>query len=453
MKTVIRNARIVNEGQIREGDLLIQDGRIGRIGSQINAPGATEIDAGGLYLMPGIIDDQVHFREPGLTHKACIATESAAAAAGGVTSFMDMPNVKPPSLTQELLEARYQIAATDAWVNYSFYMGVSNDNLEEVLKTDREKVCGLKIFMGSSTGNMLVDNDAALDAVFSATPLLIAVHCEDEQRIRERTAQYIERYGEDIPMRCHPEIRDAQACLLSSSKAVSLARRYGTRLHILHLTTATELDLFPPGPVASKQITSEVCVHHLFFDDSRYDTLGSQIKCNPAIKSAADRDALKKALVEGRLDVVATDHAPHTLEEKAGRYLQAPSGLPLIQHSLNLLLEVMARPNASALQTLSVDPAQYLSFAAEKMSHAVADCFRIRDRGYLREGYFADFFLFDPSLSWQVNREDLLYRCGWSPLEGQTFSGRITSTWVNGKPVWDLSKGLIQKGGKRLLFA
>lgn len=440
MRTVIRNARIVNEGRITEGDILINDDRIDQIGAQLSAPEAREIDASGCFLMPGIIDDQVHFREPGLTHKACIATESAAAAAGGVTSFMDMPNVKPPSLTQALLEERYALAARYAAVNYSFYMGVSNDNGEEVLRTDPKTVCGTKIFMGSSTGSMLVDNEQTLERIFAGSATLIALHCEDEKRIRERSEHFRQRYGEEVPFAEHPNIRDEMACLLSSQYAVNLARKHNTRLHVLHISTAEELALFEPGPLAGKRITAEACVHHLFFDASDYAALGSKIKCNPAIKDARHKPLLRAALVEGRLDVIATDHAPHTLEEKAGTYFNAPAGLPLVQHSLNIMLAIAEQEGWD------------LPFLAHKMSHAVADCFHIRERGYLREGYFADFFLLDPDVEWTVNKEQLLYRCGWSPLEGRQFRGQVRQTWVNGTQVWDSSAGLLHRVGKRLLF-
>jgi dihydroorotase len=440
MHTVIRNARIVNEGRIAEGDMLIKGDRIERIGGTIEARGAREFDARGRFLMPGIIDDQVHFREPGLTHKACIATESRAAVAGGTTSFMDMPNVKPASLTQELLEARYAIAAADSPANYSFYMGASNDNLEEVLKTDPNRICGIKIFMGSSTGNMLVDKEATLASIFAESPCLIAVHCEDEDRIRERSAAYRERYGEEVPFRCHPEIRDEEACYLSSSKAARLAKEKGTRLHILHLTTAEELELFDPGPVTGKRITSEACVHHLYFDASQYDTLGSKLKCNPAVKEGRHKAAIRKALLEGRIDVMATDHAPHTLEEKAGTYFNAPAGLPLVQHSFHIAVAVAMEEGMKAdglnAQANANGPTWSLPFLADKMSHAVADCFQIAERGYLREGYFADFFLYEPDAPWTLEREGIMHRCGWSAFEGQRFPGRVTDTWVNGTQVW-----------------
>ncbi len=440
MKTVFHNARIVNEGKILEGDLLVSGDRIERIGPSLNAPGAREVDVRGRYLMPGIIDDQVHFREPGLTHKACIATESAAAAAGGTTSFMDMPNVKPPSLTQELLAGRYAIAAKDSVVNYSFYMGVSNENLEGVLRTNPSDVCGVKIFMGSSTGNMLVDDEQVLRGVFSQSPMLIALHCEDEQRIRVRSALYREQYGEAVPMKFHPIIRDELACWLSSHKAVGLAKEYGTRLHVLHISTEEELALFEPGPIAGKKITAEACVHHLYFDAGSYEELGSKIKCNPAIKDAHHRAALWQGLLDDRLDVIATDHAPHTMEEKAGTYFNAPAGLPLVQHSANIMLELR--------QTAGWD----LPFMARKMSHAVADCFRIRERGYLREGYYADFYLLDEDAEWTVSKENILFRCGWSPLENHRFKGQVQQTWVNGQQVWDSEKGILSSAGKRLLF-
>ena len=431
MKQVIRNARIVNEGQIQEGDVLLNGDRIERIGAQIEAPEATEIDAQGQYLMPGIIDDQVHFRQPGLTHKADIRSESRAAAAGGVTSFMDMPNVKPASLTVDLLEERYAIASKDAAVNYSFYMGASNDNLEHVVQADPKNVCGIKIFMGSSTGNMLVDEEAVLDGLFARAQMIIATHCEDEARVRERSEMYRQKYGEEVPMSCHPEIRDELACLLSSQKAIALANKHNARLHILHISTSDELPLFEAGPLQNKSITSEACVHHLWFDASGYETHGSGIKCNPAIKDARHKPLIRQALLDDRIDVIATDHAPHTLEEKSGTYFKAPSGLPLVQHSLQVMLGIRAE-----------DPRFDMPFIARKMSHAVADLFDIKERGYIREGYYADLILVDEKPR-TIERKDVLYKCGWSPLEGSTFPGGVTRTFVNGQTVFTESDGVL----------
>lgn len=440
-KTLLKNALIINEGRRFESDVLIANGRIEKIAVGIVAPDAQISDVSGLWLLPGVIDDQVHFREPGLTHKADIGSESRAAVAGGVTSFMEMPNTNPPALTQELLEDKYQIAARTSPANYSFYMGCSNNNLEEVLKTDPRWVCGVKIFMGSSTGNMLVDNQHTLEEVFSRCPMLIALHCEDEETIKRNTALAIEKYGDDIPMELHPEIRSREACYLSSSKAVELATKFGTRIHVLHLTTAGELDLFRNDiPLREKKITAEVCVHHLSFTSEDYATQGSLIKCNPAIKLPSDQEALWKALADNRLDVVATDHAPHTKEEKSNTYLKAPSGLPLIQHTLQLMLEHAANGRISVERVV------------EKMSHAPAELFRIKERGYIREGYWADMVLVDPKSAYTVSPENILYKCGWSPMEGTTFRHRIHQTWVSGQCVY--KDGLVQDGahGMRLEF-
>ena len=418
---IIKNAQIINEGVIFNSDILIKNGRIKRIDNQIDTHADVVLDGKGKYLIPGIIDDQVHFREPGLTHKSDLYTEPRAAVAGGVTSFMEMPNTKPPALTQELLQNKYDIAARKSLANYSFFMGASNDNLDEVLKTDPKKVCGIKAFMGSSTGNMLVDNPVTLDKLFSECPMLIATHCEDEQTIRANIATYRERYGEDVPIRCHPEIRSAEGCLKSSSLAVELARKHNTRLHILHISTADELDLFRNDiSLKSKRITSEVCVHHLYFNANQYDELGTKIKCNPAIKSTAHQSALFPALLDNRLDIIATDHAPHTREEKAGTYFNAPSGLPLVQHSLNVMLDFYQQEKIT------------LERIVEKMCHAPADCFRVAERGYIREGYHADLALVDPDYHWTVDPQNIHYKCGWSPLEGKTFAGRVTHTIVSG---------------------
>jgi dihydroorotase len=407
MKNILfKEARLINRGKIFEGDLLVKGHRIERIDSSFQIQGqVTEIPVSGRYLIPGIIDDQVHFREPGLEHKGNIYSESRAAVAGGITSFMEMPNTKPPAVTQELLEAKYQIGSTNAWANYSFFMGATNDNLEEVLKTDPVHVCGVKVFMGSSTGNMLVDNKATLERLFSACQMLIATHCEDEATVRHNMAEAHDRYGKVIPPSAHPWIRSREACLLSSSQAVELAKRHNTRLHILHISTADEVVLFEQGPVGNKRITAEACVHHMYFSDQDYVALGNQIKCNPAIKTPEDRAAILKAVLEDRIDIIATDHAPHTWEEKSQAYELAPSGLPLVQHTLNLMLSHWK------------DGRIKLERIVDKMCHAPADCFRIAERGYLDEGYYADIVLVDVEKETKVTKESLLYKCAWSPLE------------------------------------
>jgi len=445
MKTLIKNARIVNEGRTYNGSVLIDGEMItkvaeGKINAEEIAGHVSVIDAGGKYLLPGAIDDQVHFREPGLTHKGEIATESRAAVAGGVTSFMEMPNTNPQSVTQELLEQKYQRAAEVSVANYSFFMGATNDNLEEVLKTDGSKVCGIKIFMGSSTGNMLVDDEAVLSEIFRNTKLLVATHCEDEPTIIRNTAIYREKYGEFVPLSAHPKIRSAEACFKSSAKAVELATKFGTRLHVLHLSTADEMKLFSPGKPSEKHITAEVCVHHLWFDEHDYMNYGTRIKWNPAIKSAEDKAALWEALRSDRIDVVATDHAPHTLQEKEHSYFKAPSGGPLVQHSLVAMLEMSKKGLISVERVV------------EKMCHAPADLFRIDRRGYIREGYYADLVLVDPMHSWVVSPENILYKCGWSPFEGTTFSHQVTQTFVNGEMVFDNGNVLFGKQGKRLMF-
>lgn len=419
---LIKDVQIVNQGKIIAGDVLIRDGRFEKIGGIIDAPEATLIAGHGKYLLPGVIDDQVHFREPGLTHKAEIATEARAAVAGGVTTFMEMPNTKPPALTQELLEQKYEIAANRSQANYSFFMGVSNDNLDEVLRTDPRKVCGIKIFMGSSTGNMLVDNPGTLEQLFAQAPTLIAVHCEDEATIRNNEAAFMASYGEDVPMHCHPDIRSVKACYLSSSMAIELAKRFNTRLHILHISTADETALFRNDiPLREKRITSEVCVHHLYFNSGDYDRLGALIKCNPAIKEEHHRQALWNALLDDRLDIIATDHAPHTLEEKNRTYFYAPSGLPLVQHPLLMMLDFYHNG------TISLDK------IVEKMSHAPAECFQIKERGFIEPGYWADAVLVDLAHETQVQRDTLYYKCGWSPLEGKTFKSSIEATIVSGR--------------------
>ncbi len=440
---LIKNTSIVNEGKIHSGDVLIEDKKISKISQVIdNTYNAIEINGEGKYLLPGVIDDQVHFREPGLTHKANIHTESIAAVAGGTTSFMEMPNTKPAALTQELLEEKYQIAANSSPANYSFFMGTSNDNTEEILKTNDKKndVCGIKIFMGSSTGNMLVDNHLTLDRVFRESELLIATHCEDERIIKANLASY-EQSGKPILPSDHPIIRNVEACFESSLMAVQLAKRNNTRLHILHISTAKELQLFTNLiPLEEKRITSEVCVHHLHFTADDYALLGNKIKCNPAIKAKENKAALWEALLDDRLDIIATDHAPHTVEEKSGDYLHAHAGLPLVQHSLLLMLHYFKQGNIS------------LEKVVEKMSHAPAKCFQIAERGFIREGYFADLVLVDLNKKNTVTNDNILYKCGWSPLEGFEFPASIEKTFVNGYPVYENGKVDTSYRGMRLKF-
>lgn len=440
--TLITNAKIVNEGKQFEGDVLIKGQYIEKIGSGLSSDGADRvIDAKGKLLLPGVIDDQVHFREPGLTHKANIYTEAKAAVAGGITSFMEMPNTVPNALTQELLEDKYKIAAKDALANYSFFMGASNDNLDEVLKTDPKKVCGVKVFMGSSTGNMLVDNEATLEGIFSKVPMLIATHCEDEETIRKNTAEYKERYGEDVPIRCHPEIRSEEACYKSSSMAVELAKKHDARLHILHISTAKEISLFDNSkPLAEKRITAEACIHHLWFDDSQYDNKGTLIKWNPAVKTAKDRDAIFQAVLDNKIDVIATDHAPHTIEEKKNKYFNAPSGGPLVQHSLVAMMDFVKQGKIT------------IEKVVEKMCHNPAIMFEINKRGYVREGYFADLVLVDPNAAWEVKKDNILAKCGWSPFEGHTFSAAVTHTFVSGHLAYEEGNFDESKKGERLTF-
>ena len=442
MRTLIRNANIVNEDKVFQGDVLIAGEYIEKIGTDLKAEGnTTVIDAAGKHLLPGAIDDQVHFREPGLTHKGTIQTESTAAVAGGVTSFMEMPNTNPPVFTHELLEDKYRIASATSLANYSFFMGASNDNLEEVLRTDLSMVCGLKIFMGSSTGNLLVDKPESLEGFFSKFPGLIATHCEDEATIRANAETYRKKYGDNVPVECHPLIRTAEACFKSSSFAIELARKNGTRLHVLHISTAKETELFSNSiPLEKKLITAEACIHHLWFDDGDYPRLGNLIKWNPAIKTRADRNAVFSALLDDRIDVIATDHAPHTWEEKQNTYFKAPSGGPLVQHSIPAMLELHAQGKIS------------LEKIVRKMSHNPAILFRIIKRGFIREGYFADLALVDTKSSWTVEKDNLLYKCGWSPLEGQEFSSRVVSTWVSGHLAFN--DGLVDSSvkGKRLRF-
>lgn len=442
-KLLIRNARLVNEGRITETDVLIENGFIAQIKPGLSDATVNQvIDAKGQYLLPGVIDDQVHFREPGLTHKATIRSEARAAVAGGVTSFMEMPNTVPNALTQELLANKYDIAGQTSLANYSFFMGASNDNLDEVLRTDPRTVCGIKVFMGSSTGNMLVDNERVLDDLFRESPMLIATHCEDEATVRANTERYKAEYGDNATAELHPLIRNEEACLRSSSMAVGLAKRHTTRLHILHISTADELALFDNAlPLSEKRITAEVCVHHLWFDSDDYARLGNQIKCNPAIKAPHHKAALLAALLDDRLDIIATDHAPHTWDEKQQDYWQAPSGLPLVQHPLLLMLDFVKQGKIS------------LETVVRKMSHAPADCFQIDRRGYIREGYWADLVLLDPNLPTKVTKQNVLYQCGWSPLDGHTFDASITHTIVSGNVIYQNGQFLTDQPGKRLQFA
>lgn len=442
MKILIKNAKIVNENQIIESDLLIENALISRIEKNIFDDNIDNvIDASGKYLLPGIIDDQVHFREPGLTHKGDIESESRAAIAGGVTSFIEQPNTVPNAVTQELLEEKYQIASEKSFANYSFSMGGTNDNLEEVLKTNPKNVAAIKLFLGSSTGNMLVDNPDTLEEIFSKVKMPICVHCEDEATIRKNTEFYKEKYGEDIPMKFHHLIRSEEACYLSSSKAVELAKKTGARLHIYHLSTAVETSLFRNDiPLKEKKITAEVCVHHLTFNDADYETKGTLIKWNPAVKTQNDKDGLWEALLDDRIDVIATDHAPHTWEEKQNVYTKAPSGGPLVQHSLQLMLENFHNGKIS------------LEKLVEKMCHNPAILFQVEKRGFIREGYKADLLLVDLNETYTVAKENLLYKCGWSPLEGTTFHSKITHTFVNGKLAFENGKVAEQKHGERLLF-
>lgn len=437
---LLKNAVIVNEGTRQEGDVYIKNGIIERIGTTVSVEENHEvIDLNGAYLLPGCIDDQVHFREPGLTHKATIASESRAAVAGGITSFMEMPNTVPNALTQELLEEKYLRASQTSIANYSFFMGASNDNIDEVLKTNPEKVCGVKVFMGSSTGNMLVDSEETLTNLFSSVPMLIATHCEDEATIRANAAHYRSIYGEEVPVEMHPLIRSAEACYKSSSLAVELAKKHGARLHILHISTEKELSLFENTlPLEQKKITAEACVHHLWFTSEDYKEKGNFIKWNPAVKQASDREAIWKAVLDNRIDVIATDHAPHTLEEKQQTYFQAPSGGPLVQHALIAMLEKSVQGYIS------------IERIVEKMAHAPAILFRVEKRGFIREGYHADLVVVEKRNT-TVDKSTILYQCGWSPFEGTTFSHAVTKTFVNGSLVWD-NKIVEGTNGSRLEF-
>lgn len=438
---VIKGGQLINEGKIEALDVYVKNGKIEEIAPGITRRADTEINAEGKFVLPGIIDDQVHFREPGLTHKADIYTEAKAAVAGGVTSYMEMPNVKPPTLTQELLEAKYLRGGSKSLANYSFYMGAANDNLEEVLQTNPKTVCGIKAFMGSSTGNMLVDNPVTLEKLFAEAPMLIATHCEDETTVRANMEKARAKYGEEVPMWEHPNIRSVEACYLSSSLAVELAKKHDARLHILHLTTAKEMDLFEAGgDLRTKRITAEACVHHLFFSDADYERYGSRIKCNPAIKTAADREAVFQALLDDKIDVIATDHAPHTWQEKQNTYFQAPSGLPLVQHPLYLMLSFYHDGKIS------------LERIVEKMCHAPAECFQVDKRGYVREGYWADLVVLDPDWEWTVGPDNLHYKCEWSPLEGLDLKGRVESTVVSGHLAWHEGRFNEDQMGRRLVF-
>lgn len=440
---LIKNARLINEGSVEKRDVLVEGDTIKQISERIDniAPNTMIIDAKNRYLMPGVIDDQVHFREPGLTHKADIGSEARAAVAGGITSFIEMPNTVPNATTQELLEDKFKIAQKVSLANFSFMIGGTNDNLEELLKTDGRKVAGIKLFLGSSTGNMLVDDEDILEKIFSSTDLLIALHCEDETTIKNNLDKQKSLYGDDIPMELHPVIRSEEACYLSSSRAVALAKKTGARIHVFHLSTAKETNLFTNKiPLEEKRITSEVCIHHLIFDDRDYEEKGSHIKWNPAVKSQKDKSGLWKALLDDRIDVIATDHAPHTLEEKSRVYTKAPSGGPLVQHALVVMMEAVKEGKIT------------LEKMVQKMCHNPAILFRIEKRGFIREGYFADLVIIDPNVDQTVSSENILYKCGWSPFEGQSFTSSVTHTFVNGNLVY--KEGVFYEGekGRRLLF-
>jgi dihydroorotase len=440
-KHLITNARLVNEDAITEQDLLVEDGRIARIDPEIAADENTRVtDAGGKILMPGLIDDQVHFREPGLTHKGDIASESAAALAGGVTSYMEMPNVSPPTTTRDSLAAKYARGAEVSRANYAYYFGATNDNIDEIQALQPGDACGIKVFMGSSTGNMLVDDPVTLDRIFETAPIQLVTHCEDTPLILEQERIFREKYGEDIPIECHPLIRSVEACYKSSELAVGLARKHDTKLHVLHLSTGRELDLFSAAPTSEKRITVEVCAHHLYFSNEDYADKGTLIKCNPAIKTPTDRAALQQAVIDGRIDVIATDHAPHTLEEKQSKYFDAPSGVPLVQHLLPILMEHYHNDLFS------------LELIVHKACHAPAIVFDVRDRGYLREGYYADLVLVDPDRPCTVSQGNTFYKCDWSAFDGFTFRSTIDTTWINGEVAY--SDGKINQAirGMRLEF-
>ena len=440
-KILISNARLVNEGEIRDADVLIAGERIEKIATGIAAEeGVHVIDAAGSYLIPGMIDDQVHFREPGMASKGDLATESAAAAAGGITSFMDMPNVNPQTTTREVLADKYGLAEGRCTANYAFYLGATNSNVEQIKALQLNEACGIKAFMGASTGDMLVDNPEALERLFEHAPVIVATHCEHSPTIWDNEAKAKAEFGENVPMSEHPKIRSAQACLTSSSLATELARRHDALLHVLHLTTALEMSLFSAAHRSTKRITAEVCVHHLWFDESRYDSLGARIKCNPAIKTAEDRAALRAAVNEGRIDIIATDHAPHLEGEKGRSYFKAPAGLPLVQHAVQVLFDLAADGQIS------------LETVVDRNSHAVADIFGVKERGYIREGYYADLVIVDPDRPYEVTRSGLLAKCHWSPFEGHTFSSTIDTTIVNGEVVYRDGKLTGAIAGKRLEF-
>tara|TARA_B110000459_G_scaffold42022_1_gene45927 strand:+ start:1462 stop:2793 length:1332 start_codon:yes stop_codon:yes gene_type:complete len=441
MTYLLKNGILINEGSKKQEDLLIKDGRIEKIGKTLSDSSAKVIDLNGSFVLPGCIDDQVHFREPGLTHKGTIYTESRAAVAGGITSFMEMPNTFPNATTQKLLQDKYDVANENSLANYSFFMGATNDNLDEVLKTNPNTVCGIKVFMGSSTGNMLVDNAQTLEGLFSTVSMLIATHCEDEATIKKNLQKAIDTYGDAIPAEMHPVIRNEEACYLSSSLAVNLAKKHGARLHVLHISTAKETMLFENNlPLIEKKITAEACVHHLWFSDEDYTKYGTKIKWNPAVKSSQDREGIWKALLDNRIDVVATDHAPHTIEEKSKSYMQAPSGGPLVQHALLSMFEHVKNARISVERVV------------EKMAHNPAVLFRIKDRGFIREGYFADLVVVKPTKSQVVAPDNILYKCGWSPFEGTKFSNTIDRTFVNGRLVYEDNQLIEPGSGKRLEF-
>ena len=442
-KTLIKNARIVNEGSTFNGEILIEGEYIKSIDTKIDVTGERIkiIDANGSYVIPGLIDDQVHFREPGLTHKANIETESKAAVAGGITSFIEMPNTNPQTTTIEKLEEKFKMASNTAYANYSFMFGGTNDNLDEILKLDKNKVAALKLFLGSSTGNMLVDNPVVLERIFSNTDLVIAVHCEDEHTIRKNTEAFKAKYGDDIPIKYHPVIRSEEACYLSSSNAIALAKKTGARLHVFHLSTGKETTLFRNDiPLQEKQITAEVCIHHLWFTDNDYDKKGTHIKWNPAVKTQKDKEQLWEALLDDRIDVIATDHAPHTLEEKSNVYTKAPSGGPLVQHALTAIMEMVKGGKIS------------IEKAVQKMCHNPAILFDVEKRGYLREGYYADIVIVDDHKPWTVAKENILYKCGWSPFEGTTFNSTVTHTFINGNLAYENGVVAKERFAKRLTF-
>lgn len=438
---IITNATLVNEGQQQVCDILIRNGRIEKIGTHISAEAENIIDARGRYVLPGMIDDQVHFREPGLTHKGSIITESRAAVMGGITSFMEMPNTKPPAITRAALEDKFALASGNSYGNYSFYLGASNDNLDEVRAVDPSRVCGVKVFMGASTGNMLVDESRTLEGIFRDTPVLVTTHCENTPMILASEEKARAQYGEDVPFRLHGEIRSREACYASSSLAVSLARKFDAQLNVLHITTKEELDLFTPGDVAGKRITAEACVHHLWFTDADYDRKGALIKCNPAIKTQADRDAIRAAVIDGRIDVIATDHAPHSWDEKQQKYFKAPAGLPLVQYALPSLLELVKQGVFTLEQVV------------HKTSHAVATRYDMIDRGFVREGYWADLVLVDMNKPITDTPDKLAYKCGWSPFDGHTFPASVCTTIVNGEVVYRDGEVVARPAGQRLAFA